>query len=247
MTNKGLEAIASNEHVQVGATTDDAKVDDAGIDQWELKASRRALSNLRTLLYGQPMLDLLQDQIDEADRQLGRYLAESDGKYIGTRVVLAIRGLKTNDFIPVIRRAFEALGGSPEETKRLSVDFVFPVHPEHYGLPIGRLGIVETMGGLPTRSHPVLAPPEEVPDFVSSLIDKTYDISMVGKGALNDGAVFTYVLQEYKDTADGMEASLRIWYPAACPPAYVKEHSEHYAVEFRNGCRIAAAELREIQ
>jgi hypothetical protein len=51
----------------------------------------------------------------------------------------------------------------------------------------------------------------------------------------------TYVLQQFKDIEDGMEANLRIWCPAACPPIYLEEHAEHYAVEFRNGCRMAAA------
>ena len=64
-------------------------------------------------------------------------------------------------------------------------------------------------------------------------------ISVVAE--LDDGTLFTYVLQQFKDTDDGMEANLRIWYPAACPPIYLEEHAEHYAVEFRNGLRMAAA------
>ncbi|MBU9765106.1 hypothetical protein FR943_14795 [Mycobacterium sp. TNTM28] len=244
MASKGLEAITTGGPVRVGAQTDDVNVDDAGIDQWELKASRRALANLRTLLYGQPMIDLLQAQIDEADSKLTQYLAESDGKYTGTRVVLTVEGLKIEQFIPVLRSILGAAAADDDEGRRkASIDFLFPTHPEHYSLPIKGVGVIETMGGIPTRSFPAFAPPEEVPDFVSALIDKSYDISMTGKAGLEDGTIFTYVLQEYKDTLAGMEVSLRIWYPAACPPEYVKEHSEHYAVEFRNGCRMAAAAL----
>jgi hypothetical protein len=53
----------------------------------------------------------------------------------------------------------------------------------------------------------------------------------------------TYVLQQFKDTDAGMEANMRIWYPAGCPPIYLEEHAEHYTIEFRNGCRLAAATL----
>ncbi|MCQ9389583.1 hypothetical protein NQ038_13135 [Brevibacterium sp. 50QC2O2] len=66
---------------------------------------------------------------------------------------------------------------------------------------------------------------------------------MTGAATLEDGSVFTYVLQEYKDTDEGMNVSLRIWYPAAAPAAYTEEHAYHYAVEFRNGARLAAARL----
>ena len=109
----------------------------------------------------------------------------------------------------------------------------------------GRPGAIETMGGLPTRSHPAFVKPGDVPSFVSDLIDKNYDLSIVGAATLEDGTIFTYVLQEYKDTEQGLQASLRIWYPAACPPEYVIEHAEHYAVEFRNGARLAAAALQK--
>ena len=50
-----------------------------------------------------------------------------------------------------------------------------------------------------------------------------------------------YVLQQYKDTDDGMIADLRIWYPSAGASYYLKVHAEHYAVEFHNGIKMAAA------
>ena len=42
-------------------------VDNNQVDSWELKSSHRALKNLKTLLAGQPMLDLIKNQIEEAD------------------------------------------------------------------------------------------------------------------------------------------------------------------------------------
>lgn len=39
----------------------------SGIDSWELKASRRALKTLKTLLSNQAMLDVLKPAIEEAD------------------------------------------------------------------------------------------------------------------------------------------------------------------------------------
>lgn len=104
--------------------------------------------------------------------------------------------------------------------------------------------MIETMGGLPTLSHPKFVQPEDVPDFVRDLIDDSYDLSTVGEADLRDGTVFTYVLQEYRDTDEGLQASLRIRYPKAAPAAYCEEHAQHYSVEFRNGVRIAVAQAK---
>lgn len=245
MTTTPTQAISDTTLTAVTATTPATTVDDTGIDEWELAASRRILANLRTLLAGQPMLELIDDQVVESDRQLKSYVEQSNGEFTGTQVLLQIVGLHVQQLMPAIR---EIMGGaaSPDPAVRdAALSMAFAAHPEHYAMaPAGRPGVIETMGGLPTRSFPAFVQPDEAPSFVSDLIDSSYDLSTVGAADLADGTIFTYVLQEYRDTADGMEASLRIWYPAACPPAYVEEHAQHYAVEFRNGARLAAAALR---
>jgi hypothetical protein len=242
MKNTGLEAISTGRNVKVSADTVHGRVDDQCIDQWELKAARRALVNLKDLLYGAPMLNLLGKQIDQADADLKGYLAASNGEFSETQVILTAEGLTVSDFIPTLRAALAAFDNSPQDLRNAAVGFVFPVHPEHYGLPPYR-GVVETMGGIPTRSRVMVT--QEAPGFITKFVDESYPMRMTGAGELDDGTLFTYVLQQFKDTDTGMEANLRIWYPSACPPAYLEEHAEHYTVEFRNGFRVAAAALKQ--
>lgn len=69
------------------------------IDSWELKSSRRALLNLKTLLYGQPMLDLLQEQIHDADVFFKKLVVESHGQYKESRIDLKAKGFKSKYFM----------------------------------------------------------------------------------------------------------------------------------------------------
>jgi hypothetical protein len=239
MTNPESQAASADQGIRVVADTPHGQADDQRIDAWELKAAKRALANLRELLYGQPMRDLLREQIEESDRRLKRYLADSHGEFAMTQVILRATGLKSADFFATVRAALAAVDGAPEQVQEYVIRNVFPMHPEHYTLPPYR-GVVETMGGIPTRSRVI--PTQDVPAFITQLIDESYPTRLTGAAELDDGTLFTYVLQQLKDTDDGMEANLRIWYPAACPPIYLEEHAEHYAVEFRNGLRMAAAQ-----
>lgn len=246
MTTSPNQAIADTTLTAVTATTPAATVDDTGIDEWELAASRRILANLRTLLAGQPMLDLIEGQVEESDRLLKGYVEQSNGRFTGTQVLLTITGIHVQQFMPTVQKMMGGAASTDPRVRDAALTMAFAAHPEHYAMaPSGRPGVIETMGGLPTRSFPAFVSPDDVPPFVSELIDNSYDLSTVGAADLADGTMFSYVLQEYRDIAEGMEVSLRIWYPAACPPAYVEEHAQHYAVEFRNGARLAAATLRD--
>ncbi|MCB0910049.1 MAG: hypothetical protein KDB60_00350 [Propionibacteriaceae bacterium] len=246
MTTSPTQAVSDATLTAVTATTPAATVDDTGIDAWELAASRRILANLRTLLDGQRTLDLINGQVEKSDSLLRGYAEQSNGRFTGTQVLLRITGIHVRQFMPTVRAMMDGAASPDPAVRGAALAMAFAAHPEHYAMaPGGRPGVIETMGGLPTRSFPAFVQPDQVPSFVSDLIDSSYDLSTVGAADLADGTMFSYVLQEYRDTANGMEVSLRIWYPAACPPAYVEEHAQHYAVEFRNGVRLATAALRD--
>ena len=232
----GARHAAGAKSIKVSADTElNGNADDTGIDGWELEAARGVLMNLRELLYGQPMLDLIGAQIDESDHLLRKYVADSKGQFKGTQVIVKIKGLKLSEFLTVLQGAL-APQTSPE-AKRAAALEMFKVHPEHYASDPGGFGIVETMGTLPTRSHPAYV--QNAPSFITELLDSTYSLRNMGAATIADGTVFTYVLQQFKEMPDGMEANLRIWYPAAAPAIYLEHHSKHYAVEFRNGARLA--------
>src|SRR6516162_3334878 len=103
MTNPELQTASAEEGISVVADTPHGRADDQRIDAWELKAAKRALANLRQLLYGQPMRDLLAQQIEESDRRLKQYLADSHGEFAMTQVILRARGLKSADFFSTVR------------------------------------------------------------------------------------------------------------------------------------------------
>lgn len=257
MDTTGFDAVATGDKVTVSAETMHGHADDARLDEWELKASRRILANLRHLLYKEPMFELIKDQVEEADRRYKQYVEDSHGQYSGTQVVITAKELTVESYGRYLRSsmgsadgsvasglkaATDILGGEFEAARDLADRQMFPMHPEHYTTP-DYPGVIETMGGIPTRTRVQPISHEEAPDFVAEHFRDDCPIVLVGTAFLDDGTRHCYVLQQYSDTPEGLSADLRIWYPSACPPVYLSEHAEHYSVEFRNGFRMAAAEL----
>lgn len=211
------------------------------IDKWESAAAKRSSLNLRTLLGQGVMKELLADQLKESDELVRKYWANSNGEFNYGQCILNVNGIDSKTLLTEIRKLFLGATGKPEQVEQYLIDNLFPVHPEHYTVDNG--ANVETMGGLPAFTKPVPCTPDQAPDFVKELVDSSYPLCSAGDGPLLDGTPFTYVLQQFRDTEEGMEANLIIWYPAGCPDVYVEEHVEHYAVEFRNGCLAATGRL----
>lgn len=213
----------------------------------ELEASRRALANLRTLLYGQPMLDLLHDQLEAHDEEFRGYVAASNDEWSECHVKLHADGVTLDEVLPVIGKSMAAMGAdgaSGLEAKRDAVESViFPIHPEHYSV-LPEVGGVETMGGMPFRTRLFRATVDEAPTWLTAKMDPSYSLSNVGRSTLVDGTPHTWVMQQFKDTDTGVEFDLHVWYPKACPPVYVEEHGQHFPLELRGLLRIAAAEIQ---
>jgi hypothetical protein len=210
-------------------------VDDRGIDGWELKAAKRVLRNLKTLLAGQAMMDLLADQIREGDQFHKALIAQSDGKYRESHTDMWVPGFRAQQLIDSMARGF---------TKGFDVQETLASHPEHYVLPPQyQAGMVETIGGLPTRfkvrGGMSVA---ELPAAIVAYVDPSYPISMPGVLYLDDDTPFAYAVHQLRDTDDGCELALRIIYPAAAPDIMIQEHCEHLAIEFRAFIRQAIAE-----
>lgn len=207
------------------------------VDQYEYKATLRSAMNIRTLLYEDKMLELIKAQTEESFQLNKKYSEDSNGDFNYGHLILNFKGIKVQDFLNTLKKLYSLnnTSGTEEQQQKFAHMFLF-AHPEHYATDGG---CVETMGGLPTFTKPTPMPIDHAPDFIKSLVDNSYPVGNAGEGPLKDGTPFTYVMQQYRDTDEGMEASLYIWYPAACPDSYVEEHVEHYAVEFRNGCKLA--------
>lgn len=62
----------------------------SSIDAFELRAARRALFNLKTLLCGQPMLDLIQAQILQSDKYFHSITEKSQNEWKECRVEIHV-------------------------------------------------------------------------------------------------------------------------------------------------------------
>lgn len=207
------------------------------VDAWELKAARRTLQNLKTLLGGQTMLDILAPQIEEGDAFFKELVAKSNGQFKESRVDFKAKGLKSTQF-PEWFKIVDTKE-TPEGIRRFYLDVMAPAHPEHYALGPYPIGIVETIGQHLCRVR--LDNTVEVPDFVQAYGDSTYPIKLPVTGYLDDGTIFLHGFQELRDTEDGCEFRIRILFPAASPQVLFDEHTEHLAIEFRSWISAACA------
>ena len=205
------------------------------VDKFEHKAAMRTAMNLRTLLYEDAMLKLVAPQLEKSYSVNKKYCDDSNGEFNYGHLVLEVSGLNVQEFMGTLRAVYAVNEGSDDEKGKKAAELFFASHPEHYA---SSGGCIELMGGLPTFTKPVPMPIEQAPDFVKKFEDESFSVRTAGQGPLKDDTPFTYVLQQYKDISNGMTADLYIWYPSACPDNYVEEHIEHYAVEFRNGCKL---------
>lgn len=201
------------------------------VDAWELKAAQRGLANLKALLEGQPMLDLLAEQIKEGDRYFKSLVEASNGQFKEARVDLKAKGLTTSQFTEYL---FGNMGAAQttEARRSLYLDIMAPAHPEHYCIGPYQMGIVETIGGHICRVR--VDAEAELPDFVWQYGDPSYETKLPVTGYLDDGTAFFYGLQELHDTAEGCDFRFRILFPAASPQLLIDEHTEHLAIEFRH-------------
>lgn len=210
--------------------------DEAAVDAWELKASRRALMNLKTLLHGEPMLDLLKEQISEADRYYASLVAASGGQYRECRVDISADGLTATEFMQWFAETVTMDSGVA------ALERVYPAHPEHYSNP-PQPGIVEVIGGHVARLRMGLVDVADLPAAVSQLVDVSFPLKLPFTVTLEDGTLFAYVVHELRDTATGCDIILRVMWPAAAPDEFFDGHAEHFSIEFRHWLR-AAAEAR---
>lgn len=228
--------MASEQTLSIQCTLPDGrKIGSSEIDGWELKAAYRALLNLKTLLYEQPILDLLAQQIQEGDTYFKDLIAKSDGRFTESRVDFSVQGLTSGQFLSW----FKSIGAksAPESVKRLFLDIMAPAHPEHYALGPYSIGIVETIGGHICRVR--IDNAVEVPDFVREYGDPAFEHKLPVTCYLDDGTVFFYGYQEIRDRDNGCDFRFRIIFPAASPKALLEEHVKHLAIEFKSW--IAAA------
>jgi hypothetical protein len=241
MTVKGPEGFAVTFKTHLGPASE------VEVDRWELDAARRAVLNLKTLLHDQPMLDLLKNQIEEADAKIKKDLAASNGKWRLCRVDGHVEGITSAQYFAWMMGKLGPLmpgGGATPAQRREACLNGYAHHPEHYVTPPNYLGIVETMGGLPTRMK--VTPQrtlDNAPQFVKDDLDPTYQHNLYGHSELEDGTISNYCFHQFRDSDSGADFILRVWFPVAADQLYWDQHAQHFAIEFRNFMHEAAHDL----
>jgi hypothetical protein len=141
MTELSARPIDTTDRLQI--TVSDAyhgTVDQATIDQWELRQARLALSVLKEGLRGEAMIRLLAPYIEAADQQGREVAAASNGEWG-----------------PPVESTFEVKGLGMEEffawfQDHLSDELAMLAgNPDHYEIRMPEGIITETIGGIPTR------------------------------------------------------------------------------------------------
>lgn len=207
----------------------------------ELLEMRKELAEIRTSLYGEPMHQLIQGEMDENDRNIKKYLAESNGKFREVYVEVHVKGISATDYFAWQSAAMrEAIAGTPKERKNVTIHTVFPAHPEHY--MILNSGVIETLGGLPTNASVCKVDP--MPQFLIDCADDSYFGGKNSGVKLADGTVWSYGLTEYKDTEDGAEMKLHVFWPEKSPEIFFEDHARHFAIEYRNFIHMAYDALK---
>ena len=208
------------------------------IDAWELKASRRALLNFKTLLQDQQILALLEEQIQQGDAYFKSLISQSNGNFKEARVDFNVPGLKASKFLGW----FERLGSRELTKSQRFHEIMAPSHPEHYSLGPYEIGVVETIGRYICRMR--VDTKSEVPQFVKEYGDSSFTTKLPVTCYLDDGTVFLYGYQEIREDQHGCKFRIRILFPTASPQLLIDEHIEHLAIEFRYWIEAA---MRSIQ
>lgn len=220
--------------VSIEVDTMGSTFDDSDVDRWELKASRRILRNLKELIAGDLMMDLLAEQVAAGDRFHRELIKKSDGRYRTSQAKLTVRGLSATELV----NWFQSQVGTGQFDDKLAL---VSAHPEHYVEPPNYpAGMVETIGGHLTRFRVQVA--GELPPAVNQHLASSYPMTLVTAVlTLDDGTPFAYCLHQARDTETGAELSVKIVYPAEAPDTMIDGHCEHLAIEFRSWIRNAAA------
>lgn len=195
------------------------------VSDWELFFARRALAKLKSRLGQQGLLDLLAPDIDAATETMKAWVDESEGKWRPAEIRMRASGLSSAEFLAYFH--------SMDEPKMLAAQ------PEHFVVKVldGAYDGVENMGPNITRFDLHLASEDQAVDEL--LAD--HPTRMVGYATIPDGTVAVHLLHQFRDTDDGFDVVLGVYFPAAAPEELIEAHRQHLAVEFTNWI-IAAGE-----
>ncbi|KAJ5958061.1 uncharacterized protein N7479_005211 [Penicillium vulpinum] len=223
----------------------------ADVDTLELQACHRALNNLRSLLFQEPMLDLLKNQIEEGNRYFESLIQDSRGGFRECRTYMKVTGVSATDLRTICGRwqVYQPL----DEMAR---SFVFPTHPENYmvmhspeaSASIGPDCGVEVIGEHMAKvQFSNLMDGGEIPKWMAKQREEEYEMVEILLAKIDSGSKFFYIMNEFMDTEGGCKIKLRTFFPSASPWILVNGYAEHLAIEFRNLLHMVYETIEELE
>ncbi|CAG7927686.1 unnamed protein product [Penicillium olsonii] len=209
------------------------------IDQLELEACYRALSNLHNLLTPESVLNMMSDQIEEGNRYFESLITKSKGGFRECRAYLKVSGITVRDMQMTTSRWLLC-----RPMEELAARYVLPTHPEHYAIMQGPGSSsrdppdwgVEMIGDhiAKVRYIDLEDKGQTIPKWLMAQRDWNYDMVELLVAKLTSGNIFFYVMNEFMNFDGGCRVRLRTFFPSAAPRSLMKQHAQHLAIEFRN-------------
>jgi hypothetical protein len=203
------------------------------VDEYEIFYARRALRRLKTLIGRQGLLDLLADDIEHGNAFMREHAVKSKGEFRPATTILGVKGLKASEFVGWMDEALT------DEAAMLAAQ------PEHFvasGHSDETAHIVENIG--PHVCSFLLSFGRDIEWAVRApemLPPADYPFKKATNLSLEDGTALGRVLAQFGDTEDGFTANLTVYFPVTCPEELFEHHRRHFAVEFSNWIKAAAA------
>ncbi|HXB86086.1 hypothetical protein [Mycobacterium sp.] len=190
------------------------------VGDWELFFARRALAMLKSRLGREGLLELLKPDLDDSAEHFRAWVAASEGKWRPAQTELRVKGISAAEFLAYFHSAI------PDQPRLLAAE------PEHFVMTQvdDRLQVVENLGPYITDLRILLTDDDQAIDDLTA----DYPVRMVGNVILPDGTLFAHALHQFRETADGFDVVLGIYFPDAAPAEVIEGHRQHLAVEFTN-------------
>ncbi|MEC1599848.1 hypothetical protein P9D60_20630 [Bacillus spizizenii] len=202
-------------------------LDETDIKLLELEEAHKALRLLKSRT-GRSLEEIFtREELDESAEQYKKWVAESNGEWKSTDVRFTFKGLKAEEFLKnlanITKDPFEALLFSPQHYVGEQI-----FDSNHNFL---KNRVIEVAGGLPVEIFGKFG--EEFSEVVPP--NPEYPFRMVAKFYTRDDVHIMGCHHEFRDTEEGFEGTLAIYFPKAAEEARL-HHQKHLCIEFRNMC-----------
>ncbi len=220
-----------NKEFKTTAFIDGQEVDEMALMRKELERARVALALLKKKLGEEKIEELLRDDMAEMDQKLARAAQENGGELVVSQATLKVQGMKAAEFFKAFRT--------------FTPEINLSVMPEHYLIHDDENGrhIIETCGcwDKPVDLRGRFQPNDDnAPAQIKAVRDKDFPILNYIACPLNlhpEVAISAY--HQFRDTDDGIEVRLAVFYPKGIDQEMLDGHKWHLAIEWSNWARKA--------